>query len=76
MSVDPHSREYAAAVRGMREIYRSDYRPSPGDTVLVERPFYADIVRATVLETRGDLVTVDVNGEHLGYTVDEVTPAN
>jgi hypothetical protein len=29
-----------------------------------------------VLETRGDLITVDVNGEHLGYTVDEVTPTN
>jgi exosome complex RNA-binding protein Csl4 len=74
--MDPHSREYAAAVRGMREIYRSDYRPSPGDTVLVERPFYGDIVRALVTETRGDLVTVDVDGEHLGYTVDEVTPTN
>ncbi len=74
--MDPHSREYAAAIRGMASIYRSDYRPSLGDTVLVERPFRGDMVRATVLETRGDLITVDVNGEHLGYTVDEVTPAN
>lgn len=67
----PGDAEYLGAVAGMNDIYRSDY-PAPGDTVLVERPFYGNLVRATVLETHGHMVTVEYDGERLGYTVDEI----
>ena len=70
----PGDAEYLGAVAAMNEIYRSDY-PSPGDTVMVERPFYGDMVRATVVSTHGHLVTVEFDGERLGYLIDEITPA-
>lgn len=75
MHADPHHNEYLAAVAGMNEIYRSD-RPSPGDYVYVERPFYGDTVKAKVIRTHGHLVTVEIDGDHLGYTVDEVRLTN
>jgi exosome complex RNA-binding protein Csl4 len=34
------------------------------------------MVRAKVIRTHGQLVTVDIDGDHLGYTVDEVRLTN
>jgi hypothetical protein len=63
--MDPHEREYSAAIAGMTETYGREWRP--GDRVRVELPFTGTYAVGTVLEVNSARAVVDVDGESLWY---------
>lgn len=73
LTTDPHHREADAAIAGMVEIYGSNWKPKPGDIVIVREPFSLKPVKATVEHAHGHVVLVITEkGEQLEYDIDEV----